>query len=110
MDYDKIEKQPTLPTVAFTEKDFDYDKPPKHFSEQSTARWPSELPPEAYKPEASRTDYIENIEARRQSSNVEYPKAVPLTRRQKYTKHLKRYWICYILLGIIALAIGLPIL
>jgi hypothetical protein len=109
MDSDKIEKQPTLPVVDYPEKTYDYDKPPKHFSEQSTAGWPSEIPPDAYKPEATRTDHIENIETRH-SSNVEYPPVVPLTRRQKTTRHFKRYWICYVLLGIIGLAIALPIL
>jgi hypothetical protein len=106
MDSDKIEKHSTLPVDYSAEKD--YDKP-KHFSEQSTARWPSEVPLQAYKPETSKTDYIENIESR-QSSNVEYPKPVPLTRCQKTVKHFKRYWICYVLLNIVGLAIGLPIL
>jgi hypothetical protein len=134
MDGDKIEKQPTLPGAHYVpEKDYDYDDALKHFSQQSTAKWPSDIPPDAYRPDAykpdaykpdaykpdvyrpdayqpdaTRTDHIENIETRH-DSNVEYPAVVPLTRRQKTSKHLKRYWICYVLLGIVGLAVGLPI-
>ncbi|KIW02270.1 uncharacterized protein PV09_06420 [Verruconis gallopava] len=107
MDYDKIEKQPSLPVVDLSEKDYGYEKP-KHFSQHVAAGWPNELPPDTYKPETSRTDHIEDVNTR-QSSIVEYPPEVPLTRKQKTVKHLRRYWICYVLLGIVALAVGLPI-
>jgi hypothetical protein len=112
MDYDKIEKQPTLPVVDFSEKPHGYDDKSKHFSEVPNARWPSELPPDAYKqPDQTRTDYIEDV-ATREVSNVEYEeeKEVPLTRRQKTARHFKRYWICYVLAGIVGLAIALPVL
>lgn len=117
MDHDKIEKQPALPVVDFSEKNYDYDDKSKHFSEAPTARWPSELPPDAYKPGASRTEYVEDV-ANRQVSNVDYApyeevedeKVVPLNRKQKIGRHFKRFWICYVLAGIVALAAGLPIL
>ena len=111
MDYDKIEKQPTLPVVDFSEKNYDYDDKPKHFSEAPTARWPNELPPDACKPDVTRTDHIEDV-ATREVSNVEYEeeKQVPLTRRQKTARHFKRYWICYVIAGIVGLAIALPVL
>lgn len=117
MDHDKIEKQPTLPVVDFSEKTYGYDDKPKHFSESTTARWPSELPPDTYKPGATRTDHIEDV-ATREVTNVDYApydepeeeKVVPLNRRQKAVKHFKRFWICYVLAGIVGLAIALPIL
>jgi hypothetical protein len=111
MDYDKIEKQPTLPVVDFSEKSYGHDDKSKHFSEVPTARWPSELPPDAYKADNGRTDYIEDV-ATREVSNVEYEeeKVVPLTRRQKTARHFKRYWLCYVIAAIVGLAIALPVL
>jgi hypothetical protein len=121
MEHDKIEKQPTLPVVDFSEKPYGYEDKSQHYSDPSAARWPSELPPDAYKPGVTRTDYIENVATREPTTNVEYmpydepedreyEKVVPLNRRQKTMRHFKRFWICYVLAGVVALAAGLPIL
>lgn len=34
----------------------------------------------------------------------------PLTKKQKVKKHLRRFWGCYLVLGFVGLAAGLPIL
>jgi hypothetical protein len=81
------------------------------FAEQSTLAPITSVPPqygnehEAMREEAIRSEHIEDVD----KSNLVDP-STRNTRGQRLKRHCMRYWICYVLLNIILLAILLPVL